>query len=141
LRVRGALIKRNPAVPAGPAARIRSRIARAEHMMELECQPDFAHELSARAEGAWPCAAAAEAGRGPLAGPVVAAAVILNPGAIPQGIDDSKRLTAARREALSTEILESALAVPACSVAAESIDRSDIRTASLAALARAVNCL
>ena len=46
--------------------------------------------------GVWPVAGCDEAGRGPLAGPVVAAAVVLDPKRIPKGIDDSKRLTAAR---------------------------------------------
>lgn len=50
-----------------------------------------------------------EAGRGPWAGPVVAAAVILNPRKIPRGLDDSKRLTAARREELELEIKDRAL--------------------------------
>lgn len=104
-------------------------------------RPDFASERTAFDKGVWPCAGADEAGRGPLAGPVVAAAVILDPERIPAGIDDSKRLTAARREALFAEIMDTALAVSACSIAAESIDRSDIRKASLAALARAANTL
>lgn len=108
--------------------------------MEHEA-PDFETERRALAAGCWPVAGADEAGRGPLAGPVVAAAVILDPAAIPDGIDDSKRLTAARREALFRQILDTALAVSVCSAAAETIDRSDIRKASLAALARAVSCL
>ena len=58
--------------------------------------PDFALE---RAAGGL-VAGVDEAGRGPLAGPVVAAAAILQPGDIPAGLDDSKRLSPARREAL-----------------------------------------
>ena len=54
-------------------------------------RPDFSHE----AAGPMPVCGIDEVGRGPLAGPVVAAAVILDPAAIPDGLDDSKRLTAA----------------------------------------------
>src|SRR5437660_5630783 len=54
--------------------------------------------------GIWPVAGCDEAGRGPLAGPVVAAAVILDPDRIPRGIDDSKRLTPEEREELFDEI-------------------------------------
>ncbi|MEX0370690.1 MAG: ribonuclease HII, partial [Tateyamaria sp.] len=49
-----------------------------------------------------------EVGRGPLAGPVTAAAVVLDPGAIPDGLDDSKKLTARKREAVWDAILETA---------------------------------
>ncbi len=79
-----------------------------------------------------------EAGRGPLAGPVVAAAVILDPAAIPDGLDDSKRLSEGRREALFAAILSSAIAVSVASRSAESIDRTDIRKASLEAMRRAL---
>ena len=61
--------------------------------------------------GQWPVAGLDEAGRGPLAGPVVAAAVILDPKRIPKGLDDSKRLTADAREGLFDAILKKALAV------------------------------
>ncbi|MEZ5810696.1 MAG: ribonuclease HII [Rhizobiaceae bacterium] len=101
-------------------------------------RPDFAFELEARHAGAWPCAGVDEAGRGPLAGPVVAAAVVLDPDDIPAGLDDSKRLGASERERLFEAITGSALAVSFSTVAAEAIDGSDIRKASLAAMARAV---
>lgn len=78
-----------------------------------------------------------EAGRGPLAGPVVAAAVILDPKRIPRGLDDSKRLDMNEREALFKTIIERALAVSFASVCAHSIDCSDIRKASLEAMRRA----
>ncbi len=81
-----------------------------------------------------------EAGRGPLAGPVVAAAVVLDPKRIPKGIDDSKRLTAERREELFEEICAtSSFAVAFASPAR--IDRDNILRASLWALARAVRAL
>lgn len=82
-----------------------------------------------------------EAGRGPLAGPVVAAAVILDPARIPEGLDDSKKLTAAMRERLHGEIMETALAVGVSSLCAESIDATNILRASLVAMRRAVCAL
>ncbi|TIU76020.1 MAG: ribonuclease HII, partial [Mesorhizobium sp.] len=78
-----------------------------------------------------------EAGRGPLAGPVVAAAVVLNPANIPEGLDDSKRLTHLQREALFLKILGSALSVSMASISAEGIDNSNILKASLEAMRRA----
>jgi ribonuclease HII len=81
-----------------------------------------------------------EAGRGPLAGPVVAAAVVLDPKRIPKGLDDSKRLTAEQREVLFEKICRtSAFAVAFASPAR--IDRDNILRASLWALARAVHAL
>ena len=92
------------------------------------------------ANGLFPVAGCDEAGRGPLAGPVVAAAVILDPKRIPRGLDDSKRLTAGEREALYEKICASAqLAVAFGSTAR--IDRDNIRQASLWALSRAVAAL
>ncbi len=82
-----------------------------------------------------------EAGRGPLAGPVVAAAVILDPDHIPTGLDDSKRMTKASREAAFEQILKTCRAVAFCSQSAEEIDRTDIRKASLEAMRRAVFAL
>ncbi len=79
-----------------------------------------------------------EAGRGPLAGPVVAAAVILNPKKIPKGLDDSKRLTAQRREELFDIITETALACAVSSISAPVIDATDILKAALQAMRRAV---
>ena len=78
-----------------------------------------------------------EAGRGPLAGPVMAAAVILDPKRIPKGLDDSKRLSHDEREELFEIILKKALAVSFASCSAETIDRTDIRKASLEAMRRA----
>ncbi|WP_292141683.1 ribonuclease HII, partial [Mesorhizobium sp.] len=85
-----------------------------------------------------PVAGMDEAGRGPLAGPVVAAAVVLNPTNIPDGLDDSKRLTHLQREALFARILGSALGVAMASISAEGIDGSNILKASLEAMRRAV---
>ena len=70
--------------------------------------PSFRRERALIKRGIWPVAGCDEAGRGPLAGPVVAAAVVLDPKRIPKGIDDSKRLTAERREELFEEICATA---------------------------------
>ena len=99
--------------------------------------PSFRRERALIKRGVWPVAGCDEAGRGPLAGPVVAAAVVLDPKRIPKGIDNSKRLTAERREELFEEICAtSSFAVAFASPAR--IDRDNILRASLWALARAV---
>ena len=82
-----------------------------------------------------------EAGRGPLAGPVVAAAVILDPASVPAGLDDSKRLKASARDELNAHILREALAVSIVSLPAPLIDTLNIRAASLEAMRRAVRAL
>jgi ribonuclease HII len=110
-------------------------------LFEVIEKPDFSIENRARRRGQWPVAGMDEAGRGPLAGPVVAAAVILNPRKIPKGLDDSKRLTAEQREALFGQILASAAGVSFASVAAEGIDTINILRASLEAMRRAVAAL
>jgi ribonuclease HII len=79
-----------------------------------------------------------EAGRGCWAGPVVAAAVILPDGWCPPGLDDSKTLTAAKREVFYEQIQASALSWGACAVSSDEIDRTDILRATLRAMTRAV---
>src|SRR5437879_5516774 len=104
---------------------------------EENIRPTFRRERAAMKRGIFPVAGCDEAGRGPLAGPVVAAAVILDPKRIPRGLDDSKKLDAARRETLYARIC----AVAQVSVAFGSrarIDRDNIRQASLWAHKRAV---
>ena len=98
----------------------------------------FHRETHAIAAGLWPLAGVDEVGRGPLAGPVVAAAVILDPEAVPPGLTDSKMLSAARREALFETIAGSALAVSVASVTASEIDAINIRQATLLAMRRAI---
>lgn len=107
-------------------------------LFDLPLRPDFSLEAAARRDGFWPVAGTDEAGRGPLAGPVAAAAVILYPDDIPDGLDDSKRLDAAAREAVFADILSRAAAVSFASASAASIDAGDIRKASLEAMRRAV---
>src|ERR1700726_4845166 len=102
--------------------------------------PSFRRERALIKRGVWPVAGCDEAGRGPLAGPVVAAAVVLDPRRIPKGIDDSKRLTPERREELFEEICATASFAVAFASPAR-IDRDNILRASLWALARAVHAL
>jgi ribonuclease HII len=102
--------------------------------------PSFRRERALIKRGVWPIAGCDEAGRGPLAGPVVAAAVVLDPKRIPKGIDDSKRLTAERREELFEQICTTASFAVAYASPSR-IDRDNILRASLWALARAVDAL
>ena len=102
--------------------------------------PSFRRERALIKRGVWPVAGCDEAGRGPLAGPVVAAAVVLDPRRIPKGIDDSKRLTAERREELFEQICATASFAVAFASPAR-IDRDNILRASLWALTRAVQAL
>ena len=82
-----------------------------------------------------------EAGRGPLAGPVFAACVMLNPQSLICGLADSKQLSAAKREQLTSEIKSCALAWTIASASVEEIDRLNILQASLLAMKRAVEKL
>jgi ribonuclease HII len=82
-----------------------------------------------------------EAGRGPLCGPVVAAAVILDPAHPIAGLADSKKLSAARRERLADEIRRYALAWAVAEASVEEIDRLNILYASMLAMRRAVEAL
>lgn len=102
--------------------------------------PDFAFETAAFARGLTRVAGIDEVGRGPLAGPVTAAAVILDPNHIPNGLRDSKQLTAARREALAVEIMASAQVCVAHASVAE-IDQLNILRASWLAMERAAAAL
>lgn len=101
---------------------------------------DLSLETALRAEGLTAIAGVDEAGRGPLAGPVSAAAVILDPARPIAGLADSKTMKAERREALFALILKQAT-VAFCLVPATRIDQTDIRKASLEAMARALAAL
>jgi len=107
---------------------------------EEPVRPTFLRERAAMKRGVWPVAGCDEAGRGPLAGPVVAAAVILDPKRVPRGLDDSKKLTAERREVLYERICAGAEIGLAFGSPAR-IDRDNIRRAALWALMRAVAAL
>src|ERR1700746_4085971 len=119
-----------------------SRTAKAARLPldEEILRPTFRRERAALKRGVWPVAGCDEAGRGPLAGPVVAAAVILDPDNVPRGLDDSKRLTPERREVLYERICARAQVAVAMAPPAR-IDRDNILRASLWALARAVRAL
>jgi ribonuclease HII len=82
-----------------------------------------------------------EAGRGPIAGPVYAAAVILDPGRPIEGLADSKLLSPARRETLAAEIRANAIAWSVASASVEEIDHMNILQATLLAMRRAVEGL
>lgn len=92
-------------------------------------------------EGLQAVAGVDEVGRGPLAGPVVAAAVILRPGRPVAGARDSKRLTPRAREELSARILEEALAVGIGAGSAREVDRLNIAVATRLAMERALRAL
>jgi ribonuclease HII len=103
--------------------------------------PDFVLEKALMKEGIWPVAGVDEAGRGPLAGPVAIAAVILDPNFIPFGIDDSKRLTEDQRTELFSAIMADALAVAVAFAPAQEIDAINIRAATLLGMRRVVRAL
>ena len=104
-------------------------------------RPHFRHEKALLAAGVWPVAGVDEAGRGPLAGPVTAAAVILDPKKMVRGLDDSKKLSSAARNELYDLICARALAVGVGMASAEEIDRVNIRNATLLAMRRALQAL
>lgn len=103
--------------------------------------PSFAHEQAMGSEHGFPVAGIDEAGRGPWAGPVVAAAVILDPEKDIPGIDDSKRLTPKKRAVLFELIQEKALAFGVAFVRAHEIDEMNIRRATHLAMTRAFRVL
>jgi ribonuclease HII len=125
-----------------PAGRRKSAAPEAPRLPlgEEPLRPTFKRERAAMRRGLMPVAGCDEVGRGPLAGPVVAAAVILDPKRIPRGLNDSKKLTAEARERLYLRICATAQVGVAFGSRAR-IDRDNIRQASLWALARAVAAL
>ncbi|SDR60819.1 RNase HII [Rhizobiales bacterium GAS191] len=102
--------------------------------------PTFEFEQMMLQQGHRLVAGVDEAGRGPLAGPLVAAAVILDPGSMPEGVDDSKALKPEQRAALFEAILDCA-EVGIATVSVAEIDRINIRQATLLAMRRAVAAL
>ena len=98
-------------------------------------------EIAARKRGALRIVGIDEVGRGPLFGPVVAAAVILPKGCRLHGLTDSKKLSEKKRNELDVEIRACAVAWAVAAVDAETIDRINIRRASLEAMRRAVEML
>lgn len=106
--------------------------------VETESGPDWASEQSMLKECPGYVCGVDEVGRGPLAGPVVAAAVILDPERIPVGLNDSKKLTEKKREELFERIADVAVAVSIAEASVEEIDEINILQASLLAMRRAV---
>lgn len=100
---------------------------------------DHLKQLRDRARGQ--LAGVDEAGRGPLAGPVVAAAVILDWSSPLSGLDDSKKVGEARRESLSAQIKENAVAWAIAEASVEEINRLNILNATLLAMRRALGSL
>lgn len=99
--------------------------------------PDFSLEQSLIAQGARRIAGVDEVGRGPLAGPVTAAAVVLDPSAIPDGLNDSKKLTEKKRIAL-LEALQDCAEISVAHASVDEIDEINILRASHLAMERAV---
>ncbi len=103
-------------------------------------KPDFEFERAAQSRGFTRIAGVDEVGRGPLAGPVTAAAVVLDPLRIPEGLNDSKRLTRKARERLYDEIMQVA-DVSFAHASVEEIDELNILRASHLAMTRALDGL
>ncbi len=98
-------------------------------------------DAACRAEGVSLLCGVDEAGRGPLAGPVFAAAVIFDPERIPEGLNDSKKLSEKKREKLFDEICEQALTFSIASASVEEIESVNILQATFLAMKRAVEGL
>lgn len=107
-------------------------------MHNTDNQSKYRYEEEAWAAGFRYVAGADEAGRGPLAGPVVTAAVILDPNQVIEGLDDSKKLSPKRREALFAEIQEKALAWSIVAASVEDIEQYNILGATKRAMTQAV---
>ncbi len=103
--------------------------------------PSFEYENKHYAEGYSAICGCDEAGRGPLCGPVVAAAVILPRGLEIEGLDDSKKLTEKKREALYDIIVEKAISYGIAECSPEEIDEYNILNASMLAMKRAIDKL
>jgi ribonuclease HII len=104
-------------------------------------KPNFRVERNLQKRGIWPVAGIDEAGRGPLAGPVAAAAVILDPRKLPRGLNDSKLLAPEERERLYEVIMLQALAVAVAFASAAEIDRINIRQATFSVMRQALFAL
>ncbi len=103
--------------------------------------PTYEYELQKISEGYTAVCGCDEAGRGPLCGPVVAAAVILSPDTVIEGLDDSKKLTEKKREKLFEIIKEKATAYAIAEATPAEIDEINILNASMLAMRRAVEAL
>ena len=102
---------------------------------------DYSIENEVISEGYHMVCGVDEAGRGPLCGPVVAAAVILPVGLYIEGLNDSKKLSEAKREKIFDIITKEAVAYAICEASVEEINSTDILSASLLAMRRAISSL
>ncbi len=103
--------------------------------------PDFTYELEAQGKGYKSVCGVDEAGRGPLAGPVCAAAVILAPDTVIEGLNDSKKLSEKKREQLFYIIKEKAVAYSIAFGSVDEIEEYNILNATYLAMNRAINSL
>lgn len=106
--------------------------------VDLKARPDWSAEAAMIEAESGPVCGVDEVGRGPLAGPVVAAAVILDPDDIPEGLNDSKKLSEKKRQALYATIQDKALAISIAEASVAEIDEINILQASMLAMRRAV---
>jgi ribonuclease HII len=103
--------------------------------------PDYSFESRILSTRAGLVAGVDEAGRGPLAGPVIAAAVVLDAANVPKGLDDSKKLTAAARERAYAALVDCGAGIGIGEASVDEIDLLNIRQATHLAMARAINAL
>lgn len=103
--------------------------------------PDYSYEIAAKENGYKFICGVDEAGRGPLAGPVCAAAVILPEGAVIEGLNDSKKLSEKKREALFDVVKETAVAWSVAFAGVEEIEEHNILNATFIAMNRAIEGL
>ncbi len=133
-----AVLRVDPRAGARALSRLLERRIAAQRADACRIEDLFARRRALRRAGVRYVAGVDEVGVGPLAGPVVAAAVVLPDEVVLPGLDDSKRLVARDRERLAAAIREQAIAVAVAEIPPEEIDRINIRQASLRALTRAV---
>ncbi len=103
--------------------------------------PDYTYEISAKNNGYNVICGVDEAGRGPLAGPVCAAAVILPEGEVIEGLNDSKKLSEKKREALFDVVKQKAIAWSVAFASVEEIEEHNILNATFIAMNRAIEGL
>ncbi|MBQ3562838.1 MAG: ribonuclease HII, partial [Clostridia bacterium] len=108
---------------------------------ELKIMPDYTYEISAKNNGYSVICGVDEAGRGPLAGPVCAAAVILPEGEVIEGLNDSKKLSEKKREALFDVVKQKAIAWSVAFASVEEIEEHNILNATFIAMNRAIEGL
>lgn len=127
-------------MPDGSRRRRNSSTGRTDDLFDIKCDP-FSFERDARSSGYRCIAGFDEAGRGPLAGPVVAAAVVLPPDLVIAGLTDSKLVPEPERERLYNIICSQAVTYGIGIADERTIDEVNIYQASIIAMERALQCL